>query len=110
MMRVVAVINTFLTLTTIITLLGTDTCILRLIPEHQSKYSLASTFRIYLKTQYFVAGVSILTGGFLFVSSASIADKIFSKFHPSFYCPKRPSKKANHGPPLCVVTADLLWT
>lgn len=82
---IVAVLNSFLMLTTIFTVLGTNTSILRLIPEHLAKYSPTSAFRIYRKTQYFVAGVSLITGGLLFLSSNFIADRIFSKPHLQFY-------------------------
>jgi len=82
---IVAVLNSFLMLTTIFTVLGTNTSILRLIPEHLAKYSPTSAFRIYRKTQYFVAGVSVITGGLLFFTSEFIADRIFSKPHLQFY-------------------------
>ena len=51
-MGIVAVLNSFLMMTTIFTLLGTNTSILRLIPEHLAKYSLGSAFGVYQKTQY----------------------------------------------------------
>jgi len=49
---VVAILNSFLMLTTIFTVPGTNTSILRLIPEHIAKYSLSSAFRVYRKTQF----------------------------------------------------------
>ena len=82
---VVAVLNSFLMLATIFTVLGTNTSILRLIPEHLTKYSPTSAFKVYRKTQYFVAGVSIITGSFLFFGSGFIANSIFSKPHLQFY-------------------------
>jgi O-antigen/teichoic acid export membrane protein len=85
MMGIVAVLNSFFMLATIFTVLGTNTSILRLIPEHLAKYSPTSAFKVYRKTQYFVAGVSIITGALLFFGSGFIADTIFSKPHLRFY-------------------------
>jgi len=64
---IVAVLQSFLMLATIFTVLGTNTSILRLIPEHLTKYSPTSAFRVYRKTQYMVLGTSLVTrgGGFL---------------------------------------------
>ena len=84
-MGIVAVLNSFLILATIFTVLGTNTSILRLIPEHLVKYSPTSAFKVYRKTQYFVAGVSVITGSLLFLGSGFIADTIFSKPHLRFY-------------------------
>lgn len=81
----VAVLQAFLMLTTIFTVLGTQTSILRLIPEHLSKYSPTSAFRIYRKTQWMVAGVSVLTGTLLLFGSGFIAETIFSKPHLQVY-------------------------
>lgn len=85
MMGIVAMITSFLSLATIFTVLGTNTSILRLIPEHMAKYSPTSAFLVYRKTQYFVAGVSAVTGGLLFLFSDLIAEKVFSKPHLSFF-------------------------
>lgn len=82
---IVAVLNSFLMLVTIFTVLGTNTSILRLIPEHIAKYSPTSAFRVYRKTQYFVAGVSLITGAALYFASGFIAETIFSKPHLRFY-------------------------
>jgi len=82
---IVAVLNSFLTLATIFTVLGTGTSILRLIPEHLAKYSPTSAFKVYRKTQYFVAGISVLTGSLLFFASGFIAETVFSKVHLRFY-------------------------
>jgi O-antigen/teichoic acid export membrane protein len=83
-MGIVAMITSFLMLTTIFTVLGTNTSILRMIPEHIAKFSAASAFKVYRKTQNFVVGVSVITGGLFFFASNLIADKIFSKPHLSF--------------------------
>lgn len=82
---ILAVINSYLMLVTIFTVLGTDTSILRLIPEHITKYSVSSAFKVYLKTQYFVIGISGIISLILYLTSGFIADKIFSKPHLKSY-------------------------
>jgi len=82
---IVAMLNSFLMLATVFTLLGTNTSILRLIPEHLTRYSPSSAFKIYRKTQYIVASVSVITGTLLFFGSGFIAETIFSKPHLQFY-------------------------
>ena len=84
-MGILAVLQSFLGLATIFTVLGTKTSVLRLIPEHLFKYSPTSAFKLYRKTQYMVIVVSIFTGGLFFFSSNLIAEKFFSKPHLSFY-------------------------
>jgi O-antigen/teichoic acid export membrane protein len=83
-MGIVAMVNSFLTLTTIFTVLGTGSSILRLIPEHITKYSATSAFKTYRKTQLLIVSISGITGGLLFFGSSLIASKIFSKPHLSF--------------------------
>ena len=85
MVGILAVINSFLTLAAILTVLGTDTSVLRLIPEHLVKYSPTSAFRLYRKTQYIVIGISLVIGSLFFYCSGLIADDIFSKPYLSFY-------------------------
>ena len=82
---ILAVINSFLMLATIFTVLGTSTSILRLIPEHLVKYSPTSAFKVYRKTQYMVIGISVITAILFFFSANLIADKVFSKPHLSYY-------------------------
>jgi len=82
---IVAVINSFLTLITIFTVMGTGTSILRLIPEHMAKYSPTSAFKVYRKTQYMVIGISFVTAALFFFGANIIADKVFSKPHLSYY-------------------------
>jgi len=82
---IVAVLNSFLILATILTVLGTNTSILRLIPEHLVKYSPTSAFKVYRKTQYLVIGVSLFTGALFFLGADLIAGKVFNKPHLSFY-------------------------
>jgi len=83
MVGIVAVINSFLMLATIFTVLGTNTSLLRLIPEHLVKYSPTSAFRVYRKTQLLVIGVSLITGMLFFWGAHLIAEKVFSKPHLS---------------------------
>jgi len=82
---IVAVVNAFLMLVTIFTVLGTGTSILRLIPEHLAKYSPTSAFLVYRKTQSMVLGISIITAALFFLGSNIVADKVFSKPHLSYY-------------------------
>lgn len=82
---ILAVVNAFLTLVTIFTVLGTGTSILRLISEHVAVYSATSAFLIYRKTQYFVAVFSVVTGTVFFLMSEIVAAKVFSKPHLSPY-------------------------
>ena len=82
---IVSILQSFFILTTIFTVLGTNTSILRLIPEHITKYSFGSAFTVYRKTQYFVGSVSIILGGIIFACSGFIAETFFSKPHLQFY-------------------------
>ncbi len=61
---IVAVLQSFLMLATIFTVLGTNTSILRLIPEHLAKYSPGSAFRVYRKIQHMFLGTSLITEAF----------------------------------------------
>lgn len=85
MVGIVAVIQSFLLLATIITVMGTNTSILRLIPEHIARYSASSAFALYRNTQYLVAGASIVVGVLLYVASSWIARDIFGKPYLGFY-------------------------
>jgi O-antigen/teichoic acid export membrane protein len=76
-MGILAIVVSVLSIATVFTVLGTGTSILRLIPEHLSKYSATSAFFIYRKTQYLVAGVSVVTGLILFMLSGYVAESIF---------------------------------
>ena len=85
MVGIVAVVNSFLMLTSIFTVLGTDTSILRLIPEHLTKHSPRSAFMVYRKTQYLVICASLAMGAFFFLVAGPIADRVFVKPHLTFY-------------------------
>lgn len=82
---IIGVLNSFLTLATIFTVMGTGTSILRLVPEHTTRFSPTSAFRVYRKTQYLVAGCSIITGTLFFMLSGYISETIFSKPHLRIY-------------------------
>ena len=82
---IVAVIQSFLILTSIFTVLGTKTSLLRLIPEHLVKYSPTSAFKVYRKAQWMVIAVSLMTSTLFFFAAELIANRVFSKPHLSFY-------------------------
>ena len=77
-----AMVQAFMTMICILSVLGTNVSILRLIAEHLTKYSATSAFYVYRKTQFLVASVSLFVGGIFYVSSNLVAQEIFSK--PSF--------------------------
>lgn len=81
---ILAVVTSLLALTTVFTILGTSTSILRLIPEHTAKYSTSSAFHAYRKTQFFVFASSIVIGVALFLLSDLVAKSFFSKPDWSF--------------------------
>ncbi len=85
MVGIVAVIDSFLMLTAIFTVMGTSTSILRLIPEHLSRYSSTSAFRVYRKTHFMVVVVSVIMAAVFFFAANTIADKVFSKPYLSYY-------------------------
>lgn len=84
-MGIVAVLNSFLVLTGIFTVLGTNTAILRLIPEFLSKYSPLAAFQAYRKTRCFVSGLSLVAGVLLFLGAGVVAETVFSKPHLRYY-------------------------
>lgn len=85
MVGIVAVIDSFLMLTTIFTAMGTSTSILRLIPEHLSRYSPTSAFKVYRKTHSMVVVVSVIMAVVFFFGANLIAGKVFSKPYLSYY-------------------------
>ncbi|NTV12460.1 MAG: oligosaccharide flippase family protein [Desulfobulbaceae bacterium] len=84
-MGTVAVINALLTLTTIFTVLGTDTVILRLLPEHLLRYSAASARRVYRQAGWLVSGASLAVGLLLFLASGPLAQQVFRKPQLGYY-------------------------
>lgn len=82
---IVAVVNAFLLLATILTVFGTEISILRLIPEHIAKYSPTSAHKIYWKTKFLVIVFSLASGILFFLMANIIATRLFSKPHLSFY-------------------------
>lgn len=82
---VVALIQAFFMLTTIFTVMGTNTSILRLIPEHIVKYSFTSALKVYRKTHFLVILSSLILSALCFVCSDQIASQVFSKPHFTFY-------------------------
>lgn len=82
---IIAVLSSFYLFATIFTVLGTDSSILRLIPEYLIKYSPMAAFKVYRKTQYFVSITSIFAGMLLYISSDFIASRIFLKPDLHFY-------------------------
>ena len=82
---IVEVLNSFLILATVFTVMGTNTSILRLLPEHLVKYSATSAFRVYRKILFLVIGVSIITSIIFLFSTSFIADIIFNKPHLKYY-------------------------
>lgn len=74
-----------LILVTIFTTMGTNTAILRLIPEHLIKYSPSSAYSIYMKIQKMVLSISIVVCIVFFLFSESIAETILSKKHFAYY-------------------------
>lgn len=82
---ILAVINAFFVLVNICTVLGTSTSILMMIPEHITKYSSNSAFKVYCKTQYIVIGSSVITSILMFFCANIIAEKIFLKPTLGYY-------------------------
>ncbi len=84
-MGIVAIINSAMLLSTTFSVMGTNTAILRLIPEHLVKLSPTSAFRIYRKTQWLVITISLITGTLFFFNSKTIAEMVFNKPNLSFF-------------------------
>ena len=82
---ILAMVQSYLSLAAIFTVLGTSTSILRLIPEHVAASSVTSAFRVYRKTLRLVTAVSLVTGTLLLLLSGVVATRVFSKPHLTFY-------------------------
>ena len=81
MLGVLAVLNSFLLMSGILSTLGTQTSILRLVPEHIARYSVSSAFGVYRQVLFLVTSASLLIGGFLLIASGTVAETVFSKPH-----------------------------
>ena len=84
-MGVVSIIISLLTLTSILTVFGTDTSSLRLIPEHSIQYSSLSAYKIYHKIQFIIIFFSIFIGTLLYLNANHISSRIFNKPYISTY-------------------------
>ena len=79
MVGIIAMLNTFLILMQIPTLMGSATSILRFIPEHISQYSVLSAYNIYKKITKLVIRLSIFLGVISFFLSNYIAIHLLNK-------------------------------
>ena len=61
MMGIVAIVQSFLIIATMLTVMGTNTSLLRLLPEHLLKYSPTSAYLVYRKVLSMVIIVSLIT-------------------------------------------------
>ena len=76
---VLALIESYFAIVTVFTLMGTNTSILRLIPEYSIKYSPFTAQKMYYKTLTFVGIVTIAICIILFFGSGFIADNLFKR-------------------------------
>jgi O-antigen/teichoic acid export membrane protein len=76
---ILAIMQAVMTLAMIFTLAGTGTAILRLIPEHVTRYSTRSAFVLFRQIQSFVVATSIFVGIIIFVGADLIATSVFNK-------------------------------
>ncbi len=83
-MGIVATVNAFLGLATTFTLMGTDTSVLRLIPQHMSKYSPGSAYKTYKKILVSVITVAFAVGAMLYFGSHYVAERLYGKPSLSF--------------------------
>jgi len=76
---IVAIVNSILAIFGIFALMGTNTAVLRLIPEYLQKYSLSSAYELYKKTISIVFGLSLLGTLVLYLSSGLLSEYAFHK-------------------------------
>lgn len=76
---ILAIMQAVMTLAMIFTLAGTGTAVLRLIPEHVTRYSTRSAFLLYRRIQSFVVATSLIVGIVIFFGADRIATSIFNK-------------------------------
>lgn len=82
---VLAILNSFMLLASIFTVMGTNTSVLRLIPEHLTKYSPTSAFKLYRKARMVAVVASILIVILTFLFADLFANKIFFNTQLSYY-------------------------
>ncbi|MCG8315913.1 MAG: flippase [Pseudomonadales bacterium] len=85
MLGTIALINSLFMVATIFTLAGTNTSIMRLIPEHRVKYSPTSALFVYRKSQLIVILFSLLLGLLIYFTSEFVATNVFSKPHLAYF-------------------------
>ena len=78
-------VESTLILVTIFTLVGTNTSILRFIPEHLVKYSASSAYCVYKKVWRIVFLISASALIVFFIFSEPIAEKILLKYNLAYY-------------------------
>ncbi|HEY9113625.1 MAG TPA: oligosaccharide flippase family protein, partial [Bacteroidales bacterium] len=76
---IVALISSYLSIIALPAILGTDTSVLRLIPEQIAKYSYLSAFNLYKKARYLVILLSLVIGIILAFFSGFISEKVFKE-------------------------------
>ena len=76
---ILAIMQAVMTLAMIFTLAGTGTAILRLVPEHVTRYSTRSAFLLFRRLQSFVIATSLIVGIIIFFGADRIATSIFNK-------------------------------
>lgn len=74
-----ALINSFFVITGIIALMGTNTALLRLVPEYTAKYTSFAAIQVYWKIVGLIALMSILISLLTYYFSDTIASKIFNQ-------------------------------
>ncbi|CAK8722773.1 hypothetical protein KKHLCK_12040 [Candidatus Electrothrix laxa] len=82
---ILAILNSFLMIVSIITVAGMDTAVMRIIPEHLIKYSSSSAAAIYHKILFIALVLSLLLGTISYHYADSIAEIFFSKPKLSYY-------------------------
>jgi|SaaInlLV_10m_DNA_2_1039722.scaffolds.fasta_scaffold00838_12 O-antigen/teichoic acid export membrane protein len=73
----VALVNSFITIVSLFVLFGTNTSILKLIPQYQVKYSISSSYYLFKKSLILVFGLGVLISILLWFTSPIIAENIF---------------------------------
>ena len=76
---ILAIINSFILFAVLFAVLGLDTAILRLIPEHLVKHSTMSAYLVYRKSLSIIVCLSIVASTAVYLCAPVIAGSIFSK-------------------------------